>query len=189
MALLDLFSDHKSSALKKVTSEGENLLFDCARQGSETLFAYLMRETQDYAEARATQNYEGRTIEHIVCMTKQLELVDEIDPRPDTPDFYGNLPIYYSLEQNDLPMLKKQFKQGSQYFSLKNYRYETVFHIAAKGNSLESLKYICGRAVWIDQMLKRDFEGNTPLHTAAKAGSYDTLKWFLEHVTPNFCEI
>lgn len=75
---------------------GENVLFECARSGNQDLFKYFM-ESYKYYEARAQQNFLGRTIEHIVCMTKQLELVDEIDPRPDTPDFFGSLPIFYSL--------------------------------------------------------------------------------------------
>ena len=148
-----------------------------------------MQEKEEYFDARAKQNYHGRTVEHIVCMSKQLNLVDEIDPRPDTPDFYGSLPIYYSLQQDDLPMLKKQFRKGSGYFGLRNYKFETVFHIAGKNNALNSLKFICGRAVWIDQMLKRDYEGNTPLHSAAKAGSYEVLLWFLQNTTPQFSQI
>jgi len=45
-------------------------------------------------------------------MYKKHAIVDEIDPRPDTPDYYGSLPFFYTLQQNDLPMLEKQFKGG-----------------------------------------------------------------------------
>lgn len=72
---------------------------------------------------------------------------------------------------------------------MRNYKYESIFHIAGKNNALESLKFICGKNIFIEHMLKRDYEGNTPLHSAAKAGSLDVLKWFLEHVTPAFLEI
>lgn len=43
------------------------------------------------------QNYKGQTIEHVVCISKAHAIVDEIRPRPDTKDYYGNLPLYYSL--------------------------------------------------------------------------------------------
>jgi len=76
-------------------------------------------------------------------MTRQIELVDEIDPRPDCPDYFGAMPIFYSLQQDDLPMLQKQFKKGPLYFTVRNYKYETVFHVAAKNNALDSLKFIC----------------------------------------------
>lgn len=33
-------------------------------------------------------------------------------------------------------MLKKQFNLGKKYFSFRNYKYETVFHVAAKNNAL-----------------------------------------------------
>lgn len=69
--------------------------------------------SNDFFKARGTQNYKGRTIEHIVCMHKQHPIVDEINPRPDTPDYYGALPLFYSLAQNDEKMIKKQFKMGA----------------------------------------------------------------------------
>ena len=53
--------------------------------------------TNEYYKARGVQNFKGRTVEHIVCMHKMLDIVDEIDPRPDTKDFYGSLPLTYSL--------------------------------------------------------------------------------------------
>ena len=72
----------------------------------------------------------------MVCMHKKHAIVDEIDPRPDTPDYYGSLPFYYTLQQDDLPMIEKQFRAGSQYFSMRNYKYESPFHIAGKNNAL-----------------------------------------------------
>lgn len=72
---------------------------------------------------------------------------------------------------------------------MRNYKYESIFHIAGKNNALESLKYITGRSVWIDEMLKRDYEGNTPLHSAAKAGNLEILTWYCEHITRGFLEI
>ena len=91
---------------------GENCLFACARNGNEQLFRWFMG-TNDYFKARGTQNYLGRTIEHIVCLSKQLAIVDEINPRPDTLDYYGNLPLFYTVQQDDLAMLEKQFTRGT----------------------------------------------------------------------------
>lgn len=167
---------------------GENLLFACARKGNEKIFQWFMG-SNEYYKARGMQNYKGRTVEHIVCMHKQLDIVDEIDPRPDTPDYYGSLPLFYSLQQDDLPMLQKQFKMGRDYYKLRNYKYETIFHIAGKNNALSSLQYLVGKAVFIDQMFKRDFEGNTPLHSACKAGSFEVLEWMSRLVTKGFFEI
>ena len=145
--------------------------------------------SNEYFKARGMQNYKGRTIEHIVCMAKQLPIVDEINPRPDTPDYYGSLPLYYTLQQDDLPMIQKQFRGGKEYFTMRNYKYETIFHIAAKNNALASLQYIVGRSVFIDQLFKRDYEGNTPLHSAAKAGNLQILEWLCSMATRGFTEI
>lgn len=73
-------------------------------------------------------------------MHRKHELVDEIMPRPDTKDYFGSLPIYYSLMQDDVKMIEKYFKKGREYFELRNYKNETILHIAAKNNALESLK-------------------------------------------------
>jgi len=115
--------------------------------------------------------------------------VDEINPRPDTPDYYGNLPLFYSLQLNDLPMLEKQFTKGKEYFLLRNYKYETIFHVAGRYNALESLKFLIGRNVFIAEMLKRDYKGDTALHLAAKFGSYEMLEYMCSSVTPNFFAI
>lgn len=37
--------------------------------------------------------------------------------------------------------------------------------------------------------MKRDYEGNTPLHTACKSGSLETLEWLLSNVTSGFLEM
>ena len=74
-------------------------------------------------------------------------------------------------------MIEKQFSGGPEYFKLRNYKYETIFHIAAKNNSLNSIKYIVGKSIFIEQLLKRDYEGNTAFHSAAKAGNGEILKW------------
>jgi ankyrin repeat protein len=38
-------------------------------------------------------------------------------------------------------------------------------------------------------MLKRDYEGNTALHSAAKAGNLKVLEWLCSNVTSGFLEI
>lgn len=48
---------------------GENLLFSCARNGNEEIFRWFMG-SNEYYQARGMQNYKGRTVEHVVCMSK-----------------------------------------------------------------------------------------------------------------------
>lgn len=148
MEILELFEDFKYEALTKIDYLGENPLFECARNGNEKIFNWFMGSNEFY-QARGQQNYKGQTIEHIVCMHKQIDIVDEIHPRPDTVDYYGNLPLYYCLKQDHHEMLVKHFTKGRDYFLLRNYKFETVFHICAKANALESLKILVGRAVFI----------------------------------------
>lgn len=167
---------------------GENPLFCAAREGDADIFKWFSGHI-DFFKARGDQNYKGQTIEHIVCMKKRTDIVDVIRPRPDTKDYYGNLPIFYSLMQDDVEMIKKYFKKGRDYFSLKNYKHETIFHVAAKKNALASLKELMGRTVFIEELVKKDFKGDTPLHSASKNGNIEILDFFMQACSKNFLEI
>jgi len=138
MQMLEIYEAYKYEALMKKDYLGENPLFECARNGNENIFNWFTG-SNEFFKARGQQNFKGQTIEHIVCINKQHPIVDEIRPRPDICDYYGNLPLYYTLSNNDVPMLEKYFNSTREYFKLRNYKYETIFHICAKNNSLEAL--------------------------------------------------
>lgn len=74
-------------------------------------------------------------------------------------------------------------------FKLRNYKYETIFHITAKYNSLESLKIILGKVVFLGQLLKKDYAGNTAIHIASKYGNIEMLEFLCKSVTKNFLQI
>lgn len=186
--LQELFAEFKVESLSMRDCKGENVLFECARNSAEEIYNWFMG-SNEFFKARGSQNYEGRTIEHVVCMERQIKIVDEINPRPDTPDYYGSLPLYYALQQDDLPMLEKQFKEGRKYFALRNYKHETIFHVAAKNNARDSLKFLVSRSVFIQELLRKDYKGDTAIHAAAKAGAVETLVFLCQHATPGFLEM
>jgi len=120
---------------------------------------------------------------------QRSSIVEVIRPRPDTKDYYGNLPIFYSIMQDDVEMIEKCFNKGREYFSLRNYKFQTIFHIAAKYGSLDSLKALLGRTIFIEELLKKDCKGDTPLHVAAKNGNYEVLEFFITACTRCFMEL
>jgi ankyrin repeat protein len=91
--------------------------------------------------------------------------------------------------QDDANMITKYFKKGRDYFNLRNYKHETIFHVAAKFNALASLKELIGRTVFIEELVKKDFKGDTPLHAAAKNGNLEILEFFMSASTKNFLDI
>jgi len=116
----------------------------------------------------------------VVCLTRESEdILDVIKPRPDIKDYYGNLPLFYAIMKNDVIAVGNLFKKGRDYFSLRNYKNETIFHIAAKTNSLEALKIIVDNQVFTVELLKKDYKGDTPLHAAGKCGSKKVYDYFL----------
>jgi ankyrin repeat protein len=72
-------------------------------------------------------------------MEGKTNIVQDIKPKLDTKDYYGNLPIHYTIANDDHQMVLNYFTKGKAYFELRNFKYETIFHIAAKNNSLRSL--------------------------------------------------
>lgn len=86
-------------------------------------------------------------------------------------------------------MIQNYFKRGREYFYLRNYKYETIFHIAAKYNALASMRELIGNTVFLEELLKKDFKGDTPIHTAAKAGSIDVLEFYISACTKGFLEM
>jgi len=188
LQILKLFEPFKAEALKVKDIHGENALFVAAREGDAEIFKWFSGSI-DFFKARGEQNYEGRTIEHVVCIHGKVEIVDAIKPRPDTKDFYGNLPLFYAIEKNDNEIISRIFRRGREYFNYRNIRYETIFHIAAKHNSFEALKALVSRTVFVEELLKKDYKGDTPIHAAAKHGSLAVLQFYLERCTRSFCEL
>ena len=167
---------------------GENPLFACARNGSEVIFNWFAGNNE-FFQARGAQNYKGQTIEHVVCQHMRANMCEEIRPRPDTVDYMGNLPLYFTLARDDAIMVGRHFQKTRDYFSLRNYKYETIFHVAARHNAEASLKALLRRVVFLPHMLKKDYEGNTAIHVAAKHGNLEILGFLLSSVTAGFLEI
>lgn len=121
------------------------------------------------------QTYEGQTMEHIACLYENVELCEDIRPKFDVKDYYGNLPLHYTIMRNDVQMVRKYFMKSKHFFEAKNFKNETIFHIAAKHNAVSSLRELLGHSVFVEDLLKRNYNGDTPLHVAAKAGNLEIL--------------
>ena len=154
--LLSLFESRKQRALLIKDMQGENPLFYAARTSKTEIFNWFyMVESgsqSDYFKARGDQNYKGQTIEHIVCMAREPESViySSIKPRPDITDYYGNLPIFYALMRNDAALIQEMYKKQKDYFTLRNYKNQSIFHVAAKHNALDALKILIDIHVFSD---------------------------------------
>lgn len=193
MQLLEIFEEKKEVAIETRDYLGENMLFVCARSGDVQMFQWFAG-SNNFFRARGHQNYKGQTIEHVVCIEGQTALVQDIRPKVDTQDYYGNLPIHYTIAKDDVEMIESYYlkRDTREYFENRNFKYETIFHIAARHNSSRSLEALLGKSkqiVFLEELLKRDFKGDTPLHTAAKCGSRDVLHFFLTACTPAFLEL
>jgi ankyrin repeat protein len=75
------------------------------------------------------------------------------------------------------------------FFELRNFKYKTIFHIAAKYNSVESLSLFLGKNIFLQELLKKDYKGNTPIHTAFKYGSLEIINYFLTSITKQFLNL
>lgn len=80
-------------------------------------------------------------------MEGHTALVQDIRPKLNTQDYYGNLPIHYTIAKDDVEMIESYYQKRDirAYFEIRNFKYETIFHIAAKHNSFESLDALLGK--------------------------------------------
>lgn len=120
-------------------------------------------------------------MEHVACIFKNVDLMRDIGPKFDTEDYYGNLPLHYAIMKNDSKMVAQYHPKFKDQIDRENYKNETVVHVAAKHDSLESFKELVRKSDWIEQLLKRNYVGDTPLHIAAKRGSIRILEFFKEN--------
>ena len=76
------------------------MLFVCARKGDVEMLNWFTGSNKFFL-ARGQQNYKGQTIEHVVCLEGKTSIVQDIRPKLDTRDYYGNLPIHYTIAKDD----------------------------------------------------------------------------------------
>ena len=188
MEVLQELEEYKIESLAIKNVDGENPLFVACKVGDKDIFEWFSGKI-DFFKARGDRNYKGQTIEHYVCMLTKHDIVHHIKPLPDTKDYYGNLPIFYSIERNDELMINKYFKKGKQYFHIKNFKNQNMFHIAGEFNSFEALRGIVKNSIFFEELLKKDFRGDTPIHTAARKGSAEVLEFYLTNCTNKYLDI
>ena len=111
LELLRIFEIWKSRAIVIQDYLGENMLFVCAREGDVEVFNWFTG-SNNFFRARGQQNYKGQTIEHVVCIEGKTSIVQDIRPKLDTKDYYGNLPIHYTIARDDHLMVMKYFTKG-----------------------------------------------------------------------------
>jgi len=103
--LLEIFESMKTEAIVVQDYLGENMLFMCARSSAVEVFNWFqgteLETYNNFFRARGQQNYKGQSIEHVVCIEGKTNIVQDIRPKLDTKDYYGNLPIHYTIANND----------------------------------------------------------------------------------------
>ncbi len=61
-------------------------------------------------KARGDKNYRGESIEHIICQEKIYDVVEAADFQPDSQDFKGEYPLFYTMQADDVLMIRDAFK-------------------------------------------------------------------------------
>ena len=61
--------------------------------------------------------------------------------------------------------------------------------MAAKHNALEAIEKVVGKGVFGQEMIEKDYKGDSPVHTAAKCGSGAVLRYYLENGSGRFVEM
>jgi hypothetical protein len=75
MELVRIFWPNSAKALLIRDAKGENILFQCARDGSIDLWRQL-KQKPEFFKARGMQDYQGRSIEHMLASEGKLLNLD-----------------------------------------------------------------------------------------------------------------
>lgn len=154
LQIVSIFAPYKPQGMLLQDYQGFNVLHACARANNITVFEWLFdTAAHDFFRARGQQTYEGQTMEHVACIHKNVQLMRDIGPKFDTQDYYGNLPLHYTIMKDDTQMVEQYHSKFKGCIDKKNFRNETMLHIAAKHNSVESLKELVRNTVWIESLL------------------------------------
>ena len=70
----------------------------------------------------------------------------------------------------------------------KTFKNENMIFIAAEHDSLEALEALVEGRVIVEELLMKNFKGDTPIHKAIKCGSARVLEYFLESITKDYTE-
>ena len=87
--------------------------------------------------------------------------------------------------RNDVALIQEMYKKQKDYFTLRNFKNQSIFHVAAKYNALDALKILIDIHVFSDELVKKDYNGNTPLTVAKKKQNRIIYDFFLESIPEN----
>ena len=92
-------------------------------------------------------------------MEGRLDIIEHIKAKGNVRDYYGNLPLFYTIARNDSRMVIDYFNKRDMtaLFDERNFKLETLFHVAAKHDSEAALDTLLQKYIFMEHLLKRDF--------------------------------
>lgn len=209
VALISWLIEKKPELIETKTILGCNVLFVAARCGNEAAVSYFLNlnENKNVHLATALSN-DGSNVLHYAAVHGNVNVMhlllkffykqkapDEKNEEKLTENFHlewlskdktlfiaddlGNYPIHDAAENDKIAMVKYLITDCKVDINLKQTKRAkyTPFHIAVRNGFLELAKELKKISTEVD---KPNDYGSHPIHMAAKSGSVEMIKYFLD---------
>ena len=157
-------------------NNGDTVLHKAATNGSLDVLKCAINHHQCNLEAT---NYMRQTVLH--CAIEHINvvrfLINECNCDPMATDFIGDTVLHKAATNGSLDVLKCAINHHQCNLEATNYMRQTVLHCAIEYTNV--VRFLINECNC--NPMATDDNGDTVLHKAARIGSFDVLKWAINH--------
>ena len=188
--LMPMLAGNRRS-LKATDARGRTLLHAAAECGQREVAKYLIDEVDGSHASLDIKDDDGNTALHLAVLNCHVDVADLLLSSGASAIVQNNrrmLPLHVALRKKECTEIVTIFtKYHDIDHKFKGFRDYTSLHIIAATNNLKALKILYEAAASgkpdditdILQLQSVDRDGLTPIHLAARKGSYDVLDFMI----------
>ena len=170
--------------------DGWKMLHDAVAFGPKATIQYLMESRRELGMNIEDRLYDGRTILHLACSFRDIEIVDLVynaleeinsDINFDTRNEDQATPLHFACKNKTSGVAIHLLQRFPDKIHVLGIHGIHLLHFACRYGHLELVKYIFGNPDFDIDFNIATLGGNTSLHFACYVGHYEVVKFMLEN--------